>query len=140
MLNASKGERETRRDRLKSGVGNTFLRDCRGMRDRANESAIEDGEILRGEDIGSPRGDRPPLSSTTLSIPLDGDDLPCLFSVGEGLSAAVGGMNVSAPRDVRRPKRLLLRLFSFECEARPPPTPCFVGVGGSSSLLDWLSI
>ena len=46
MLNAWKGERETRRDRLKSGIGDTFLRDCRRMRDRANESVIEDGEIL----------------------------------------------------------------------------------------------
>lgn len=39
--------------------------------------------------------------------------------------------------EVRRPNRLLRRLFSFDL--RPSPPVGFVGVGGNSSLLLWLS-
>jgi hypothetical protein len=74
-----------------------------------------------------------PMLSISLLFKMSVKDLLCCTSFG-GLSAAPGGTNVSGPREVRRPKRLLLRLLSF------PFFPAgFVGVGGSSSALDWLS-
>src|SRR6266480_1975701 len=60
-----------------------------------------------------------------------------LNSVGEGISAAFGGRNVSGPSELRLPNRLLRRLVSFGFVDVPVG---FVGVGGSSSTLDWLSL
>ena len=51
-------------------------------------------------------------------------------------SAAVGGSNVLAARDVRRPNRLLRRLFSLDRRLEPC---CLVGVGGMTSSPLWLS-
>jgi len=43
---------------------------------------------------------------------------------------------VSGPSELRRPNKLLRRLFSFVFVGAPVG---LVGVGGSSSTLDWLS-
>lgn len=75
-----------------------------------------------------------PSSSSSSCSRVEEKNILILMSFAAGFSAGLGGTNVSGPRDVRRPKRLLLRLLSL------PFLPAgLVGVGGSSSALDWLS-
>lgn len=118
---------ENLREWFKSGDGQEGI----DVRLPEGEEASMSGEFRNG--FGE-RSKRLFLLPAPISAEPRGKDL--LFeNFGEGMSSGVGGVNVSGPKEARRPNRLLLKLLSLE----PLALFCLVGVGGNSSLPNWLS-